>query len=101
MSVLWGHLESIVVLPVVSPSLVVAMRDPPGTLRVEYVAGGNTRIARGLNQVSLEELRPDEFAVVTAKEHSGWLEAERTDIIKFAIDSAIGVRLSIGTTGRG
>ena len=92
MPVIWGHIQSIVNDPNIPPSLVVRTRTALGTYRLECVIGKNTRIARGFERLSLEKMRGGEFVVVSLREHAGWLEAERIDIIKLEIHSAIGIR---------
>jgi len=92
MSVIRGHIESIVNVPNIPPSLVVVMRDPLGTYRIECVIGKNTGIARDFERLRLDEIRPGEFVEIAFREHAGWLEAERIDVIRFPIESDIGVR---------
>lgn len=61
-------------------------------------------MARGTERLSLEEIQPGQFVVVALKEHAGWLGAERSDVIVFPIDSAIGLRevkMLTNTAGRG
>lgn len=92
MPVIWGHVESVVNRRNVPPSVVVSTRSPFGKLRIECVVGVDTRMARGFERLSVEEIRPGEFVVATLKEHAGWMEAERIDVIIFQIDSAIEFR---------
>ena len=93
MPVIWGHVESVVNRRNVPPSVVVKTRTPLGTYRTECVVGAHTGMARGFERLSVEEiLRPGEFVVATLREHAGWLEAERIDVIIFQIDSAIEIR---------
>lgn len=92
MSAIRGHIESIVNAPNIPPSLVVVMRDPLGTYRIECVIGKNTRIARDFERLRLDEIRPGEFVKIAFREHAGWVEAERIDVIRFPIDSDMRVR---------
>jgi hypothetical protein len=48
-------------------------------------------MAKGSERLSLEDIRPGEFVMTTLREHDGWLEAERIDVIVVGIDSAIGL----------
>ncbi len=91
-AVIWGHIESIMNRRNNPLSLVVATCEPLGTCPVECVVGENIRIAKGVERLRLEEIRPGEFVVATFREHAGWLEAERIDGIVFKPDSAIGLR---------
>jgi hypothetical protein len=91
MSVIWGHIESIVNRRDIPPSLVVKTRTPLDTYCIECVVGKNTKMARGFERLSLEDIRPGEFVVAILREHDGWLEAERIDVTVFGINSAIGL----------
>ena len=90
MSIIWGHIESIANRRNIPPSLVVKTRTPLGTCRFECVVGPNAKMAKGSERLGLEDIRPGEFVVATLKEHVGWPEAERIDVILFGLDSAIG-----------
>ena len=89
MPIIWGHIESIVNRRNILPGLVIKTRTPLGTCRIECVVGANAKVAKGFERLSLEDIRPGEFVVATLREHDGWLEAERIDVIVFGIDSAI------------
>lgn len=103
MPIIWGHIESIVNRQNIPPSLVIKTRTPLGTCRIGCVIGANAKMAKGSERLSVEDIRPGEFVVATLKEHVGWLEAERIDVVLFGIDSAIGVgeeRIPINTADR-
>jgi hypothetical protein len=89
---IYGHVESVVNRQDIPPSLIVRTRTSLGTSRVECIVGEHTRMTRGTERLSVGEIRPGEFVVATLRVHAGWLEAERIDIIKLKIDSAIAIR---------
>lgn len=91
MVAIWGHIESIVNRRNIPASLVVKTRTSLGTYRIECVVGANAKMAKGSERLSVEEIHPGEFVVATLREHAGWLEAERIDVIVFGSDSAIGL----------
>ena len=91
MPVIWGYVESVVNQPKSPPSLVLKTRMPFGTRRTESVVGGGARILKGFERLSLDEIRPGDFVVVTITEHAGWLETERIEVIVFRNDSVMGV----------
>jgi hypothetical protein len=91
MSAIWGHVESVVNQPKSLPSLRLNMRTLVGTCHTECNVGVDTRILKGVEQLSLDEIRPGDFGVATIAEHSGWLETERIDVIIFRNDSVMGV----------
>lgn len=91
MRMISGHVESVVNRPNIPPSLVVKSRTSLGTYFTECVVGEHTRICRSIERVRLGDIRPGEFVVATLRVHTGWLEAERIDIVKLSIDSAIGI----------
>lgn len=88
---IYGHIKSVVNRPNIPPSLVVRARTSVGTYLLECIVGEHTRIARGSERLTLEEVRNGEFVVAALREHAGWLDAERIDIIKLGIDSGIGI----------
>lgn len=95
MRMISGHVESVVNRPNIPPSIHVRSRTSVGTYLTECVIGEHTRISRGVERVHPGDICPGEFVVATLRVHAGWLEAERIDIVKLSVDSAIG----IGETG--
>ena len=91
MSVIWGHVESVVNQPKSPPSLVLNTRTPLGTRRTECIVGVGARILKGFERLNLDEIRPGDFVVATLAEHYGWLETERIEVIIFRNDSVMGV----------
>ena len=78
MPAIWGHVESVVNQPKSPPSLVLNTRTPLGTRRTECIVGVGTRILKGFERLSLDEIRPGDFVVATLAEHSG-LAGNRKD----------------------
>jgi len=91
MSVIWGHVESVVNQPESPPILVLNTRISLGARRTECIVGVGARILKGFERLNLDEIRPGDFVVVTLAEHSGWLETDRVEVIMFQNDSAMGV----------
>ena len=91
MSVIWGHVESVVNQPESPPSLVLNTGVPLGTRRTECIVGVGARITKGFERLNLDEIRPGDFVVVTLAEHSGWLETDRIEVIMFQNDSVMGI----------
>lgn len=73
MPVIWGDSESIVTRRNIPPSLIVTTRTPLGAYRVECVVEKNTGMARDIERLSLEEIRPGDFVVATlGSMPAGW-----------------------------
>jgi len=46
---------------------------------------------KGLERLSLDEIRPGDFVIATIAEHSDWLETQRIEVIVFRHDAVMGV----------
>ncbi len=91
MPVIWGHVESVMNQPTSPPSLVLNTRIPFGTRRTDCIVGLGTRILKGFERLSLDEIRPGDFVVPTLADHSGLLETERIEVIIVRNNSVMGV----------
>ena len=83
MPVIWCHVESVVNQPTSPPSLVLNMRTPFATRRSKCMVGMDTRILKGFERLSFNEIRPGDFVIATITEHSDWLETQRIEVIVF------------------
>jgi hypothetical protein len=91
MPIIWGHVESVVNQPKSPPSLVLSMRTTFGTRRSKCIVGVGVRILRGVERLTLDEIRPGDFIIATITEHFDWLEIQRIEVIVFRHDAVMGV----------
>lgn len=91
MPTIWGHVESVVNQPESPPSLVLSKRTTFGTRHTKCIVGTGVRILKGVEALSLDEIRSGDFVIATITEHADWLEAERIEVIEFRHDSVMGV----------
>jgi hypothetical protein len=47
------------------------------------MVGMDTRILKGFERLSFNEIRPGDFVIATITEHSDWLETQRIEVIVF------------------
>ncbi|MEK7350307.1 MAG: hypothetical protein AAB177_05495 [Nitrospirota bacterium] len=91
MPTIWGHVESVVNQPKSPSSLVLSTRTTFGTRRTKCIVGVGVRILKGVERLTLDEIRPGDFVIATITEHSDRLETERIEVIVFRHDSVMGV----------
>ncbi len=83
MPVIWGYVESVMNQPTSPPSLVLNTSTSFATRRSKCMVGMDTRILKGFERLSLDEIRPGDFVIATITEHFDWLETQRIEVIVF------------------